>query len=194
MVEYEKKVLLTPEEYNAIINHKKSTAKVIHQTNRYFDTDDFSMNKKGITCRIRDKEGKSKATIKMHDTNNPDCSIEKTSVSYGELTFFSFETMGLKHQGSLFTERTMLYKDKFCELVLDRNSYLNHMDYELEIEYEASHESYAYKVLETVAKKLVLFGVNTNAEVFTSRIGKTESKSARFFALKLKQQMKNEAS
>ena len=191
MIECEKKVLLTHEEYNAIIKHKNSASTVIHQKNHYFDTDDFSMNKKGITCRIRDKDGESKATIKIHDNNNSDLSIEKTSISYGELSIYSFDVMGLKHQGSLFTERTILYKDQFCELVLDRNSYLDYIDYELEIEYEVDHENYAYKVLQAVADKLVLFGVNANAEMFISRVGKAASKSSRFFELKQKQSMKN---
>ena len=61
MLEYEKKVMLTKDEY-AVLSAQCRGMRVETQTNYYFDTDDFCMNRKGITCRIRAKNGKYKTT------------------------------------------------------------------------------------------------------------------------------------
>ena len=72
MLKHEKKALLTKEEYDVMMASCKGMA-VEFQTNYYFDTDDMYMNRKGITCRIRAKNGTYKTTIKKHGT---DCSVE----------------------------------------------------------------------------------------------------------------------
>ena len=76
MLEHEKKTMLTEDEYISIVMLMCKYAPMQTQTNYYFDTEDFSMNKNGITCRIRAKDGKFKSTVKRHYTGDEDCSTE----------------------------------------------------------------------------------------------------------------------
>ena len=64
MTELEKKLLLLKEEYNYLFRIFGDSKNIKKQINYYFDTDDFSMNKQNVTCRIRLKDGKYKGTIK----------------------------------------------------------------------------------------------------------------------------------
>ncbi|MBQ7335743.1 MAG: hypothetical protein IJW92_04665 [Clostridia bacterium] len=52
MIEFEKKILLTKEEYDCLFAHFGQEKPRVKQVNYYFDTDDFLMNRKNITCRI----------------------------------------------------------------------------------------------------------------------------------------------
>lgn len=64
MLEYEKKVLLTEAEYTCLKKLANDPSLTATQINHYFDTDDFAMNQKGITCRVRLKNGMYQPTIK----------------------------------------------------------------------------------------------------------------------------------
>ena len=136
MLEYEKKIMLTEAEYCTII--KGMTSRYIpiqNQTNYYFDNDNLSMNEKGITCRIRVKDGKYKATVKNHNPEHPDCSIEVDLVEKSEFDPQIFNVFGLHHQGELVTKRIIMYNDSACQMVLDKNIYLGYTDFELEVEF-----------------------------------------------------------
>ena len=76
MIEREIKVMLTCQEYSTLVTTMYEYAKPLVQTNYYFDTEDLSMNKKGITCRIRYKDCTYISTVKNHNTNNPYLSTE----------------------------------------------------------------------------------------------------------------------
>ena len=56
MLEHEKKIMLTEDEYLSILMLMCKYAPMQTQTNYYFDNDDLLMNEKGITCRIRAKD------------------------------------------------------------------------------------------------------------------------------------------
>ena len=58
MIEYEKKILLTKDEYKKLITTFSENAKTIVQKNHYYDTRDYKLNKNGVTCRIREKDNK----------------------------------------------------------------------------------------------------------------------------------------
>ncbi len=181
MLEYEKKVLLTEAEYLAIINIMGKTRLQTRQINYYFDTDDLSMNNKGITCRIREKDGYYQATIKKHGAEQPECSIEEDVVTGATFDASPFENMGLSCQGELATERTFLYIDSFCTVVVDRNTYLGYTDYELEIEHHKRHEGHAQLILERIAAMLVTANVLKDPHAFLGREGCGKNKSQRFF-------------
>ena len=119
---------------------------VTTQINYYFDTDDFSMNRQNTTCRIRLKDGKYKVTRKRHSTGE-DQSEETEMEIYNGLESNAFTNMGLKLQGELITKRCVVFKDANCEAVLDKNEYLGHTDYELEIEYTSEHAKDAQAIL-----------------------------------------------
>ena len=151
MTELEKKLLLTEDEYDYLMEHLGYESPLIQkpiitQINYYFDTDDFSMNRQNTTCRIRLKDGKYKATIKKHASGG-DQSTETEMEIYNGLENNAFTEMGLKLQGELNTKRCVVFKDANCEAVLDKNEYLGHTDYELEIEYTSEHEKDAQTIL-----------------------------------------------
>ena len=181
MLEYEKKIMLTEAEYNAIIIILCKCASVVTQTNYYFDTDDLSMSKMGITCRIREKDGIFKATIKSHDTKHPDCSVEEDLVEKTEFDPNIFNTLGLRYHGELVTDRIVMHKDSYCEIVVDRNTYLGATDFELEIEYCKESECRAQAHLERIAEGLVAAKLLIDPNEFMERVGQGKTKSQRFF-------------
>ncbi len=71
MTEREIKVILSENEYMALIMTfcRYQMSKI--QVNYYFDTDELLMNKNGITCRIRLKDGIYKATVKCRSKDDP---------------------------------------------------------------------------------------------------------------------------
>lgn len=181
MLEYEKKIILTADEYHSILKRLCKDIPRQIQTNYYFDNDDLAMNEKGVTCRIRQKGGKYKATIKSHNAEHPDCSIE---VDLSEKTEFDpqiFTVFGFHHQGELVTERVVIHKDSTCEMVIDRNVYLGHTDFELEVEYGKGGEGQAQMLIEDIATCLAAAGRLTNIDAFIARVGQGGSKSQRFF-------------
>lgn len=181
MLEYEKKIMLTEDEYLAIFMLKCKNVPVQTQVNYYFDDNDLSMNKKGITCRIRAKDGKYKATVKKHNIEQPDCSVEVDLAENTEFDQLIFNVFGLYHKGELITNRVIIYKDSTCEIVLDRNVYLGYIDFELEVEYSKDSESRAQKLIENIGECLVAAEQLTGINEFVARIGHGISKSQRFF-------------
>ncbi len=181
MLEYEKKIMLTADEYLSILITICKYVPIETQTNYYFDNDDLSMNEEGITCRIRAKDGKYKATVKNHNTEHSDCSIEVDLVEKTEFDPQIFNVLGLHHQGELITERVVMYKDSACEMVLDRNVYLGHTDFELEVEYSKESECRAQTLIQNIGECLVAAGQLTGIDEFIARVGQGGSKSQRFF-------------
>ena len=183
MIECEKKVMLTYDEYAVISTMVRKGVVLKTQTNYYFDTDKFSMNKKGITCRIREKAGKFTATIKSRNPELPERSIEADVCEKSEFDPQLFKAFGLRYQGEMFTERMIMHEDNTCEVALDRNTYLGCVDYELEIEYGKDGEQKAQAILEGIAHSLKPEKTTEN-KTFFGRAGKGKSKSERFFARK----------
>ena len=181
MLEYEKKVMVSAEEYTAISAAFCRGIVPKTQTNYYFDNDDLSMNQKGITYRIRAKDGKYTATIKSHSARHPDCSVEVDLVEKTKFDPQIFGEFGVHYQGELVTERLILYKDSACEMVLDRNVYLGYTDFELEVEYGKENEECARQRIENIADFLAATEHVPDVEAFLARIGQGSSKSQRFF-------------
>lgn len=184
MLEFEKKVLLSPQEYDIILKIKQLSPVQV-QINYYFDTDDFSMDKRGITCRIRERNGKFKTTIKNHNLKYLDCGLEEDIIEKAEFDPAPFKARGLKYQGQLLTERRILLKDDYCEVALDRNDYLGYSDYELEIEYSEGCEIISQIILEHTAKLLIDAGILGNVDELLMRARNPKSKSQRFFERKI---------
>ena len=137
MNEFEHKITLTEEEYNHLLMLLGSTPGSTKQINYYYDTDDLSMNAQNVTCRLRFKNGKYQATMKVHMPDSY-CSVEIDMPTPCCVEKNVFTAMGLKYQGKLITERTVLMKNSEFKIVLDKNIYLGVVDYEVEIEYSDS--------------------------------------------------------
>ncbi len=184
MIELEKKVPLSEDEYAILMRLFGKDALSFTQTNYYFDTDDFKMNNKGITYRIREKNGKYQATVKKHERDVKDKSIEISKEARNERDKRLFKGKGIKPQGSLVTERTVIHQDDISKVVLDKNFYLDTTDYEMEIEYLFLHEDRAEYILRYYAKALRAFDRKIDIPSFCERAMFSKNKSTRFFERK----------
>lgn len=188
MIELEKKVLLSRAEYFVLLSAFPEKEPTNIQINYYFDTSDLSMNKKGITCRIRQKNGKYKTTIKKHNFSEPEKSLEQDLAIHIAFDDTEFTKLGLSLQGSFITKRTILFTSSDIQVVLDYNMYLRKTDYELEIEYQDGYEQCALVMFQHIWQVLINADVYDNSkEDFMKRIGTGTTKSARFFAAKMGQ-------
>ncbi len=184
MIEFEKKMLLTQREYDFLRNVVFQNGVTVEQVNHYYDNDEYDWNRIGITCRIREKEGRYVATIKEHDAKG--YNRESSRVAINDSDAVLFEAMHVKKQGCLHTIRTTLNPHKGVKLVLDKNRYLSCEDYELEIEYDLQAEE---KANEEMRKLSYLLGSAFAAEWYCpleERIGHSQNKAHRFFERKKK--------
>ena len=184
MTEYEKKIIITEDEYCARKSLATKESRKILQTNYYYDTEHFDLCKEGITCRIRKKDNKYTATIKYHNKNEKESSVEKSVPAKNEFDSSLFDKMGVRLQGALFTERIIIFEDEGIEVALDKNTYLGINDYELEIEYSPDRASEAENLLEEFAHALYLDDVVVSIDNFIKRKEHPKSKSERFFERK----------
>ena len=68
-----------------------------------------------------------------------------------------------------------------CEAVLDKNEYLNHIDFELELEYNPLFEDYANQIWNTIIKHLK--NATPRNENESPADTQCKSKSRRFFEI-----------
>ena len=132
--EYEVKMLLSRKHYEQIIQLLDNIPyKDAFQTNYYYDTNDQMLRKQNATMRIRRKENRLKGTLKQHIEKDC-CSIESSfKVSTVPETML-YNGDILRMMGKLYTERREFYLSNSVRIFLDKNEYLNCVDYELEIE------------------------------------------------------------
>lgn len=179
MYEFENKYPLCAEEYAYLLRQVLKTVSTARQTNYYFDTPDLLFHRRGITCRIREKNGKYIATIKEHHEDGGNLERSENVLDERDTRFFF--GLGVSLCGSLHTVRSVVYKDDFCTVMLDKNSYLDLIDYEMEVEYVPGHEDDCEQVVNEIAEHLSkFFSVDTPAH-FLARRKEAKSKSARFF-------------
>lgn len=175
MTELEKKLLLREDAYLYLKEHRYAGAKSTEQTNYYYDTDSFALCRKGITCRIREKEGVFTATVKEHSQTQRERSLEHSRRLGSRWDDSLFRERGLRYQGSLTTLRTVFAPCCDVAVMLDRNTYLGITDYELEIEYMPQAEARALEELNAIACDLFLHGV------LPEPAGQARNKAERFF-------------
>lgn len=180
MIEFEKKLILSEDEYTCLMTHLGQDKPTVTQTNYYFDTDDYDMNRKNTTCRIRLKGDKHVATMKIHSVENDNSTEISLSIRNG-IYDNAFIDMGLKLHGELITNRCLIFKDDTCVVFLDKNDYLGYTDYELEIEYSLDHENEALIVLHRIETILLNNNPSLTLKEFALRCQNTQSKSKRFF-------------
>ena len=153
MLEYEKKLIITQREYENIVT-EYLPSKTIRQTNYYYDTENLSLNRAGITFRIREIEDVLTVTVKRHRINDKECSDE---ISYPVLEIthsINFEDKKLKLMGVLVSERSILLHNGNLECTVDKNIYLGQVDYELEIEFLPEKAIEAEILYRNITKKI----------------------------------------
>ena len=192
MIEVEKKMLLFEEEYKHLMAYFGGDKSVTKQVNYYYDTDDLQMDKQNITCRLRFKNGIWKGTMKKHHLNG-DANEETTVEVYDSIYDNTFTREGLALQGELVTYRIILLKNDVCEVVLDRNTYLDYTDYELEIEYASGYEQNVWVILQNFTEVLRAVLPSLSALQLYKRLRYKKSKSRRFFD-RMKQKWESQCS
>lgn len=190
MTEFEKKMLLTEEEYDYLMERLGNDEplfpkSIVKQINYYFDTDDLSMSHRNITCRVRFKDGKYKATMKSHFENGDQSTETEMEIRDG-IRDNAFIDMDLKLQGELTTYRCIILKENYCEVVLDRNEYLGHIDYELEIEYLSEYEKDAQTIYHAIFDMLARRKCFLVYKESLKKTPDVSSKSSRFFEMRKK--------
>ena len=148
------------------------------QTNYYYDTEMLDMQRKGITCRIREHKGSFVATKKTHLTNG--VSNEETSEATGPFDISQFGK-NVKLYGEMITHRTVLLNINSVVVTLDKNTYLGTTDYEFEIEYEREQREEAERWLRYYADYVDSTLAGEDEAEFIFRLSKSKAKSARFF-------------
>lgn len=185
--EYEKKVLLSKEEYYFLLNRVKAKVLPDIQINYYYDTENLAFAKSDITCRIREKNGEYIATVKSHNANFNIENSKKVN-SQWDTSFFDFST--LKYWGNLVTLRHKIKPCKEVEICLDKNIYLDDVDYELEVEYTEGNETAAEIQLSYIIDALEKAHIINSRSEFALRIDRGDSKSIRFFKKRVKAEAK----
>jgi len=133
-IEKEYKVLITEEEYLKLLANYRTTSRI--QSNYYFDSNP-SLKERDISIRIREISNhyyftlkEKKAEIIEYEFEIPTFSLEHEQIK--NITS-NFNIKGLKLKGKLVTVRS-IFRDDFGELCIDKNSYNNTVDYEVEYE------------------------------------------------------------
>lgn len=180
MIEREKIIIVSYPEFIYIKNmfNKKYP---ITQSDIYYDNECYDLNKLGITCRIREFENKFTLTIKEHQNNWGDISIENTKIINSLSGDEYFTNMGLKRQGRLITIRYSFYPYNGINLCLDNNIYLGESDYVLEIKYNEGMEDLAYHELKSISYLLFFNHISFQTNSLILRIENPVCKSKRFF-------------
>ena len=189
MNEFEKKFILTEQEYVALCH--SLPGKTFVQTNYYYDTDDLFYHKRGITCRIRHKGNRYKATVKTHKYGK-DSSAERSVWAKNGFDFTAFSGMNVHFQGVLSTKRKNVSLPDGILISLDQNSFLGIVDYELEIEYDPKKKGSCQRALFFIAQILSPNESVALLQDFKQRNKIKKSKSVRFF--ERKKQMKEGSS
>ncbi len=184
-IEYEKKAMLSSAEYYCFIrNFFAPQSKMIVQINHYYDTHTYEFNDIDTTCRIREKNGNFKATIKKHCKGYENRSIEKSVEAKNQYDTTLFADMDVRYQGNLTTIRKELALTPELKIVFDINLYLDVIDYELEIEFGGYDDWIVQNEIYGLADLLLEEKLITCASDFYKRFNNSKSKSKRFFERK----------
>lgn len=167
MIEQEYKIILDYEQYHKLKKILPFSEERV-QKNYYYDTKDFHFSDRGITIRIRSIDGllpklqikqpleSKQYGVKCNKEYEKVISTIVDSIEIDTLAEvmggnFNLEYSKVINLGYLTTTR-VICNIKNCEIALDKNEYLNKVDYELEIEFDKDNQS-ALEILEYLGIK-----------------------------------------
>lgn len=146
MLEKEYKCLVTKEQWQSFLCLMKKKYGILCpeeavQTNYYYDTADFVLNRTGRTLRIRQSGGRLLLQHKLRrvaaggvvcseETESPAAAIPR------EMDGAPYGVSRLELLGSLQTRRFRFVPLPGVQVDLDQNVYLGRTDYEIEIEFQ----------------------------------------------------------
>lgn len=140
MLEREYKRLLTPDEHRLLLRCLSlptfAAQERLLQVNYYYDMPDGSLNRRGVTVRIRQAGDRLQGTVKRHRyADGVMHSLEEDFPVTRLPVRLSCGGQLLVLRGQLVTERRRVRLDRGVELMLDENFYLGRRDFELELEF-----------------------------------------------------------
>lgn len=176
MAKFIKRILLTEKEYQKLTKQFSNTAKKTIEKYHYYDTADYELSEKGTICQITEKDNLFVASIKTLSSNKE---IEKVQNVYSEKDNSLFYKFNALYQGVLTIQRTLLFVNNDYKVYIDKNEFLETIDYELEIEYYDFNETSIKTPLSLLANALDL-----DYEDLFLRGNFAKNKSTRFFERK----------
>ncbi|EST52170.1 hypothetical protein T458_24440 [Brevibacillus panacihumi W25] len=177
--EQEYKRLLNADDFNKLANYldTKYEKETVIQTNYYFDTYNFCLQKKKVTLRIREKQGNFQICLKqkMEERSLTTSTEIKRNLSIEEAVYMllnnripvdvvhciaekNVNPYKIRILGSLNTKRTNYVTDLGI-LSLDHSLYFGKHDYEIEL--ETSESEFAENKLMKLLKKLEIDSEST---------------------------------
>lgn len=145
MLEQEYKCIIDCEMYQRLVEHFKWDS-VSEQTNHYYSDKEGVLSQQRIMVRIREKGGTYKIQVKKHHNTDAvahiadETEFDTTSVMECIDAQKAYEITGVKTEplyrmGALSTKRHSLKWNDTTEICLDKSTYFDITDYEIEVEY-----------------------------------------------------------
>lgn len=147
-IERELKLLINKQVYDNIMNSYDFHKSII-QTNTYFDTANQNVKKQHGAVRIRTIENKKIFTLKIKKDEYTHYEFEKeiSSENINEIEdpeilnwFNQYQIPKNLHPTANFTTLRNVYEFENGELCLDKTTFKNYVDYEIEYEYTSDHD------------------------------------------------------
>lgn len=172
MLEQEFKALISKEQFEKIRYNYTWDKKFTQVNHYYFDNNDYII-KNEITVRVREKDNSYKLQIKIPESIRSNIHIKNEfsmpfdnvpQVISGDVLkkLCGFDVGDVKRLGELKTERRTKKISDSVKLFLDKNEYLNTIDFEVEIEYLNDESEITNLVRELgLSKSAVTYGKKT---------------------------------
>lgn len=172
MLEQEFKALISKEQFEKIRYNYTWDKKFTQVNHYYFDNNDYII-KNEITVRVREKDNSYKLQIKIPESIRSNIHIKNEfsmpfdnvpQVISGDVLkkLCGFDVGDVKRLGELKTERRTKKISNSVKLFLDKNEYLNTIDFEVEIEYLNDESEITNLVRELgLSKSAVTYGKKT---------------------------------
>ena len=178
---YERKYLLTQEEYECLLGTSPACGQLTLQ-NDYYDTPDLAGDRQAVTYRIRTYDGRREATVKRHLSEGHLCEVT-TEPAVNPLGRPSVFPAGLILWGRLTTQRIFLVREKDFRVSLDKSFLPDGTDYELEVACSPRYDLQAQMYVLACHHRLYLHCPGYT-HTLARPADRPPSKSRRFFAAK----------
>jgi len=154
MLEYCKKLLLYPEEYEILFQITDHVSSPTVFSDYYYDSYDYKMNRESTTYSIRQKSGKNKVTISKYLSDKEILLIGSFEDDENINNQRMYKDTRVILQGNSTTLRIEIYSSEGIVIYIDRNEYLGTTDYELGISYDHKAEENVNTLLCDIARLL----------------------------------------
>ena len=158
--------------------------KHITQTHYYYDTEDYTLDKAGVSCYVLDDgcglKGAVKLCGKIPETEDIEIPIEADGVS----ECINLGAFRLKLLGSFHTDREVCKISEGVEIMFDIDSYLGEREYGISLEFTDRGRGEARKLLRDIELLIKQYRAMTGENNFDGYVKTAAPKSSRFIIKK----------